>query len=98
MSSTMLVLKKSLGSVQRGGQNRAGIQRNGDPGTGYPYSAHKRGCSSDLFCSAQSCEKFNVMYFRVNILILVLSPHRAIEIGSVVWRELKTQLEHNKNA
>lgn len=39
-----------------------------------------------------------MMYFRVNILILVLSPYRAIEMGSVVWSKLKAQVEHNKNA
>lgn len=75
MLSRMLALKKSLVRVQRGGQNRADIQRKGVPVTGScPCSAHKQGCSSDLFRSARSCE-INVMHFRVNILILVLSPH-----------------------
>lgn len=75
MLSRMLVVKKSLVRVQRGGQNRAGIQRKGVPVTGGCLcSAHKQGCSSDLFRSAQSCE-INVMHFRINVLILVLSPH-----------------------
>lgn len=98
MLSRMLVLKKSLAGMRRGGQNRAGIQRKGAAVTGCPYSAHKQGCSSDLFRSAQSCEEINVMHFRVNILILVLSLHWAIEIERIVWRELTAQLEHDKNA
>lgn len=97
MSSSVPVLKKRLGRVQRGGQNRAGVQRKGASVTDCLYSSYKEGCSPVLFCSAQSWE-INVMHLGINTLILVLSPQWTIEIEGMVWREIRAQLEHNKNA